>query len=154
MNDMSNFLNHDDDFEFIDFASTRGGDRTQSNYCMRLTRYPRIKDGKTKLSVRLSLSTKVFNVLKKKGLNGFRVRKDNVTGELLLIFLDYVEGKYGKVNYGGRNDNTAIIQNRKFVDFLVKEFKLNGVELHSHEIELSEDISNSDKYATFRIIKP
>ena len=86
-------------------------------------------------------------IIREKQMTHLRLRKDNVTGELCLVF-NKEKGIPLKIEAGVQ---TTTIQCKALVVFLYKELNLKLEKKTRHIFRMSENIANSDEYVTFRI---
>lgn len=143
------------DFTFLDFKPTRGGARKLSGehqYFFAVSRHTN-RQSKSN-SYRTAFSTPVSEIVFLKGLTHFRIRRDNITGDLHFIFLKDTSGQYAQVTWEGMaGDNRQVrMYNKELCNFFANQIGIKG-DFSPTYWQLSGDLSNSDDYATFKIIK-
>lgn len=89
----------------------------------------------------LRFPVKMRNIIRKKKLTHMRVREDRLSGDIHLVF-----NKGVGMEIKGINDTTSMrISNKKCATWI-------KTMLDSDFFFLSEDLSNSDDFATFKIL--
>lgn len=91
-------------------------------------------------------SDELTDEIQAKGMTHMRVRLDNITGELHLVFNKKGIGIPVKKN---GKENTCTIRNKDLGQYLIERF--GAYEMA--EIEASEDLANTEEYITYHITK-
>lgn len=128
------------DYTFINFPKTKSTVGKKEGCYMSLYKKTK-KDG----SYMISFSSEVGEIIGKKGLNFLRVRKDEITEELYLVFCNNELGEEVKTTRWGEYKKRTICNKNIYLYFA------NG-SLDGRQIHLSKDLSKSDKYATFKLL--
>lgn len=126
-----------EDYTFFDFENSRRG-REISGFAMRVYN----KRGNR----RVQFSKNVGEVVTKRGLSKLRIRKDNMTGRIHLLF-NRDKGVTIK-NNGSNSPFSLRVNSVDMAAFLVKTFSL----MDGDVLNLSDDLSQSDEYATFEVL--
>lgn len=151
----NNLFSNNKDFTFLDFKPARGGAKKLSGeyqYFFSVSRHTKAESRCN--SYRTAFSTKVSEVVFLKGLTHFRLRRDNITGDLHIIFLKDSSGQCAKVCWEGRAGEKGVVRmyNKELCNFFASQIGRKG-DFNPTYWQLSEDLSNNDDYATFKIIK-
>lgn len=135
------------DFDFLDFTTCRGGSHQgNGERFMTVTRSCSESGHQT---YRVGFSRSICEEIFKRQLTHFRIRKDNYTNALHIIFLKGDE-TMGKL-YLDKASNLYRIANKRLVAFLAKRMGLTGY-FRSEIIPLGDNLSNSVDYLTFELI--
>lgn len=128
-----------EDFTFLDFTANRGSKRLENHTIS-------FYFGSTSA---MTLNIEDSKVIRDKDLTHLRLRIDNLTGELALIFNKKMglELKKNRDNYG------VTICNKSLVTALHQYLHLPIEGKTYHVFAISEDKANSEDYATFKILK-
>lgn len=130
-----------EDFTFFDFTeSTRKG----SGRRLREHTFSVVYNDSSCITINIEDG----KIIREKQMTHLRVRKDNVTGELCLVF-NKERGIPLKLE---KDVQTTTIQCKALVEFLYHELSLRLEKRTRHIFSISENIANSDEYVTFRIL--
>lgn len=142
------------DFTFLDFKGSRGGNRKiNGEYPYWACASRHINENRSN-SYRTAFSREVSLLVARKGLTHMRIRRDNLTGVMHVIFLKDTTGQCAPIGWDktkGKN-NIVRLYNKALCDFFATLAGKSG-NFEPTYWQLSEDLSNSLEYATFRIIK-
>lgn len=146
---MEDFNNNFNDFEFIDFApsSSGRGSRLSHAFYVSISRHT---NGKNK-QYRVSFCPSVSECVISRGLKNLRIRRDKVTGDLHIIFLNTNNKQCAWVTYENKAANRVVVNNKQLCAFFAQLADLSG-DFSPIYFELSRDLSNSEQYATYQII--
>lgn len=97
----------------------------------------------------ITFNIQVSDEIIQSGLMKLRVRKDNITGDLHLI-LNREHGS--KITFTGKTRKNVTVINKALAEFLVKELQLDEKSIRD-VINISKNISNSNEYRTYKIIR-
>ena len=140
---MTDFLSNN--LETFDF----GGAKNARHAGFYMTLSANVKSSKSK-SYRTSFSEEVRKVVDGKGLKKFRIIVNKFTGELMMVFLN--SDNPNVLEFGRESTGQIRIHSRPLIDFMKARLGITG-ESVSARIELSEDVSNSEEFATFKVIR-
>lgn len=146
---MDDFNNNFNDFEFIDFAPSNSGrgTRLSHEYYVSISRHTNSRNK----SYRITFSQSVSDCVMSRGLKNLRIRRDNVTGDLHIIFLNANDMQCARVTYDKKSTGRVILNNKQLCAFFAQLADLSG-DFSPIHFELSRDLSNSEMYATYQII--
>ena len=101
---------------------------------------------------RAGISNEVAKVIYAKGLKCYELGTNDYTGEVYLIFTKH--GRHHITFSTGKrtseNERYLAIHNKRFFNWMDKHYNL-GAEYNRVYFMLSDDMSNSNDYATFKI---
>ena len=146
---MEDFNNNFNDFEFIDFApsSSGRGSRLSHEYYVTISRHTYGKNKMYRVTFSQSVSDRVIS----RGLKNLRIRRDKVTGDLHIIFLNTNDRQCARVTYEKKTTDRVLLNNKQLCAFFAQLADLSG-DFSPIHFELSRDLSNSEQYATYQII--
>lgn len=104
------------------------------------------KRSKSSTSYMIAFSQPLGEILNRKNLTKFRVRIDNLTNEEYLVFSKQGEGVDVKTTTWGKYARRTICNKNVYLYF-------DDVDGKGKCIRLSEDLSKSNDFATFKILK-
>ena len=138
-------------FEILQFPTTRGGGRSPLvGNTMALTR-TFAENGSIKYNA-LTFSREIRQLLAQKALTHIQLHIDKYTGVVYMVCLrgdDSADARIVKHN----TMNTLQCNNRNLVLYLLKKFGVDEkMTVRGYRFEVSPDLSNSDEFATFRIV--
>lgn len=130
-------------YTFVEFDKATLGKRTNTEECSMFINESRGS------AYRISFSTAVSEIVKRKRLTKLVLRIDNITGDIFILFSDDPTRK---------SPNLKFKQNKNGLSLM----SLSCAEMHKYmkdnlglekKVELSNDLAKSDDYATFKILK-
>jgi len=140
---MTDFLSNN--LEAFDF----GGAKNSKHEGFYMTISANVKSAKSK-TYRTSFSECVRKVVDGKGLKNFRIIANKFTGELMMVFLN--SDNPNVLKFGREATGQIRIHSKPLIDFMKARLGITGNSV-SARIELSEDVSNSEEYATFKVVR-
>ena len=146
-------LNSDEDYTFIDFTPIAKGKALTKGKISIFARPVRVKNGRRDSAYNAFRINAVDAAhLQRLGLDMLRLRRDNLTGELYLVFNSTV----GLKLKFEQNARSAVIASGELVEYLANwaGAKPDGNGITRAELEISDDLSNSPDFATFHILRP
>ena len=128
-----------EDFTFFDFEKKKAGQKLA------------IEEGTAALNYKIKDSFLSFGIAEsaaiiKNNLLRMRVRLDNITGAIHLVF-NKDQGAQATV----KNDKNVTILNQELVAFLVDKLKLDKKEGERYIIKIGKNLSNTDGFITYNI---
>ena len=129
-----------EDYSYFDFVSVRGGrEKMNANQCsLNFTKHTR----------GITINQEVTRYLSERNLNKVRIRYDNITGDVCLVFNREIGTIITK---SGRKNFNFCIFNKKFAE---KIAELLNLPLSEHTIlNLGNNTSRNDICACYRIYK-
>lgn len=128
-------------FTFIDFSAsprrTSVGERKDNAFIL----YVKGKGGYD-----MTFSSPIKETVKKHNLYNLRLREDDLTGEVYIVFCQKENALKIRTNMKNKGRGDMGVSNKDLYDYLSKG-DYSGLVLI-----LSENLSNSDQYATYKII--
>ena len=130
-----------EDFTFFDFGQT-----TQRSGYMKADEFSL---NHTKNNYTVTLNMEVSNMIREGKFDHLRIRMDNITGEIHLIFTRDKGLKFRSEE--GIKKNVSI-SSKEMVQFLVHQFGIND-ESGREIIKISKNLANSNDFLTFKILR-
>ena len=147
MNTM-NTMNTINTMTFIEFEATKGGSRIRSGKYIVASK---LENRQHKI-YRVGISRDVAKIIRAKDLTHYRIGLNEFTNEVFLIFCKNALGRivFQSAKKHGDGTRYLAINSKAFCDWLGKHYTL-GAEYKRVYFMLSDDMSNSNDYATFKI---
>ena len=130
--------------ETFDFGTSRVGQR--EGYYMTICQTLRGKNH----TYRVSFSRDVCNAVDGKELMQLRVVINKFSNEMMMVFLNSNDPKV--LMFGRESTGQIRVHSKSLAHFLMQRLNIHGDNV-SVKIELSPDVSNSNEYATFKVLK-
>ena len=128
-----------EDFTFFDFAAQADRTRLKSN---------QFSINRKRKNQMLTFNKEVSCLAMERGLLFLRIRKDNITGDLHLVF---TKDTGLPVTPTGTLKTNVLARSPQLISFLEKELCLPPGDSRCIAL-MSEDLSNSPDYLTFKIL--
>ncbi len=135
----------DNDFTFYDFANSNRNGR-------KITPEDIIVVNNKKGHYSIVFNRFVSETIKKTKNVKLRIRVDNVTGDIHLVFNKEIGLDVSTNHKHFESDKNISVNNKDMVSLIFKLLKTD-INILRKEIRISSNLSNTDEYCTYKIIK-